>query len=120
MLFLRASGLPLHSEPILYNSQFGGTAISGKTLDKYAAVLLFQNSIVEEHEQSTIVQRADQPPKSLFQRDDCRRNLILKEGIATLGVNRLHPRGDDRIAGHGKRQAVDNHTAQLLSLYIHT
>ncbi len=57
------------------------------------------------------MQRADEASKALFQGNHRRRNLILEKCITPVGVNRLHSRGHNRIAGHRERQAIDNYAA---------
>ena len=52
-------------------------------------VLFLQDTVVQQHQQAAIMQRANQPTKALFQRDDRRRNLIVEEGIAAVGIDRL-------------------------------
>src|SRR4029079_19674699 len=65
------------------------------------------------------MKRADETPKALFQRDDCRRYLILKEGVAAAGFDCLDPRCNHGIGGDCERKAVDDHAAELLALNIH-
>ena len=65
------------------------------------------------------MQRANQASKALFQRDHRGRNLILKKRIAPVGVDSFNSRGYHRVAGHCKRQAIDDHAAQLFALHIH-
>src|SRR5258708_2045061 len=107
-------------EESLHHLQVRSTLVLRQALHKHAAVLLFENAIVEQTEQSAVVQRSDQPSEALFQGDNRRRHLILKKCVATVGVNRLHPRCHHRIARHRKRQPVDDHTTELLTLHVHT
>jgi hypothetical protein len=109
-----------HSEEFLDHLQVRSLFIIWQALDKNFPILFFQNPIVEQRQQSTIVQRSDQPSKSLLQRDDRRRNLILKERIPTLGINRFHPRRNYGITRRRKRQPVDDHATELLSLHVHS
>src|ERR1700732_5248640 len=47
-----------------------------------------------------MMQRPDTPPEALFQGDHRRRHLVLEKRIATIGVNRLHPRRHNRVTRH--------------------
>ena len=64
------------------------------------------------------MQRADEPTKSLLQRDYSRRDLILGERIASVRFDRLHTCRHHGIAGNSKGKFVDYDTAQLFSLHI--
>src|ERR1700730_16945509 len=94
-------------------------SIRRKAFDEYLPILLFQNTVVQQRQQSAIMERADQPPEALFQRDDRRRHLVLEESIAAIRVDGFDPRRYHRIAGDGERQAVDDHATQLLALHVH-
>ncbi len=70
---------------------------------------------VEDGQDAAIGAMADEPPESLQHREDRQRHLVVLEGVAALGVDRLDARGRNRIARRGERQLVDDHAAQLFA-----
>jgi hypothetical protein len=56
----------------------------------------------------------------LLKRDYSGGNLVIKECISALGINRFHSRRDDWIARHRERKAVNDYATQLLALYVDT
>src|SRR5208283_2915085 len=107
-------------EKFLHLSNVGRLRVIRQALHKYPAVGFFQNPIIEQRQQATVVQRANQASKALFQRDDRAGHLVIAEGIAAGAIDRLHARRHNRVARHRERQPVDNHTTQLLALHVHT
>src|SRR5580704_4829647 len=107
-------------EKLLDDSHLGGPFVLRQALHEHASILFLQNAVIEQTEQSAIVQRPDQPSETLFQYDHRSRHLILKKSIPAIGIDRLHPRRHHRIAGHSKWQAVNDHATQLLALHVHT
>jgi hypothetical protein len=101
------------------SSYVGGLFVVGQAFDEEATILLFQNAVVEQHQQTTVMQRANEAAEALLQRDNGSRHLILKEGVASLGVNGFHTCGDDGIAWYRERQAIDDDATELLSLNVH-
>ena len=77
-----------HAKEFFHLLQVGGPAIRRQTFHEHFSVLLLQNAVVQQHQQSAIMERADQAPEALFQRDHRRRHLVLEEGIAAVGVDR--------------------------------
>src|SRR6266496_670623 len=107
-------------EPLLDLSQIRRPAVIRQALHKHSAVLLFQDAIIEQRQQAAIVQRTNQPAEALFQRDHRRRDLIIEKRIAAALINSFDTRCDNWIRGNRKRKPVDNHTAELLTLYIYS
>src|SRR5579872_2342203 len=97
-----------HTEKLLNHSQVRSSSVVWQAFDEYAAVLFLEDAIVEEHQQSTVMQRTNQPSESLFEGDYGRRHLILKECVAAFGVDGLYPGRYHRIGGYGEWQAIDD------------
>ena len=73
---------------------------------------------IEHNQYATVGSRPDKPPKPLFEGNGGLGNLIVEESAASAILDRFHARLDNRIAGYGKREPVDNHAAQLLALNV--
>ena len=99
--------------------QASGPTITGQAIKEELAVLLADEPVVENGQDTAVVSTADQAPKSLLQRDHGLRDLIISEGVATVFVDLADSGGDDRIGGHREGQAVNDHRAELLSLYVY-
>src|SRR5208282_1899915 len=82
----RVPSLPTRAEEFLYGAQFHSLPIVRQTFHKDAAVLLLQNSIVEQGQQAAVMQRTNQPPEALFERDHRRGHLVLKERIPPFRI----------------------------------
>src|ERR1039458_9229101 len=106
-------------EELLYFFQVRCSAVRGKTLHKPPPVRLLQNPVVEQSQQTTIVQRSNQSSKSLLQCNDGARHLVFEESVAAASIDGFHPSRNHRIARNGKRQAIDDHAAQLFALHVH-
>ncbi len=117
---MQDAGSVSRSEEALNHSHIGRPLVARETLHEDAAVLFFQDAVVEQHEQAAVVKRTDEASEALLQGDDCGGHLILKERIATLAIDCFHTRSHDRIARNCERQPVDDHATELLTLHVYT
>src|SRR5271165_402593 len=90
-----------------------------QTVQKHPPVLLLQYAVIQQAQQPAILQRTNQPAEPLLERNHRARHLILEERIAAVLVDGLDARRHHWIIRHRKRQPVDDHAAQLLSLHVH-
>src|SRR5579884_3821971 len=97
-----------------------GRAVFWKALEEDAPVTLTSDAVIEQHQNPAIVQRTNQSPEALLQRDHSAGNLIFHERVAPIGGNRRDTSSNHGIVWDGKRQAVDDHAAKLLALHIHS
>src|SRR6266478_1089845 len=115
------SGIKLstEAEKLLHLLDVGGSSVSWQAFYEHFSVLLLQNAVVQQHQQAAIMQRPDQASETLFQGNHSRGHLVLKKGIAAVGIDGLHSRRDYGVAGHGEWQAVDDHATELLALHVY-
>src|ERR1035441_2436684 len=73
-------------QEFLHFFQVRGPAVARQALHKPPPVLLLQNPVVEQRQQAAIVQRSNQSPKSLLQRNNRARHLVFKESVAAASV----------------------------------
>ncbi len=93
--------------------------ITRQAVKEYFAVLLAHQSLVQDGENAAVFPAANQPAKSLLQRDDGLGDLVIGEGTAPVFVDQADPGRDDGVRGHGKREAINDDRAQLGSLDVH-
>src|SRR5208283_4239740 len=108
------------SEELLHRFDIRCSTVRRQAVEKHVPVLLLEDTVVQQAEQATVAERANQPAKPLLQRDHGTRDLVLEEGIAAIFVYRLDSRGHHGIVRHGKRQLVDDDATQLLALHVNS
>src|SRR5205823_2975333 len=107
-------------EKLLHVFQPGGEPVIGKTVEKYLAVALPCDAIIEQDQHSTVRTAANQPPESLLECDGGLRNLVIVKWITALLPDTLNSRAHHRIVRHRKRQLINDNAAQLLARHIHS
>src|SRR5580658_7125523 len=71
----RAIRLSAYAKELLHRAHLRRLLVIRQAVDEHAAVLLLQNAVVEQHQQSAIVQRANEASEALLQGDHGRRHL---------------------------------------------
>ena len=56
----------LCAEELLYLAKLSGPVITRQAFDEYAPIGFLEDAIVEQHQQATIVQRANKPSETLL------------------------------------------------------
>src|SRR5437588_449818 len=95
-----------------------GEAVGGQGFKENTAVALALDAGVEEHQNTTIRERADKAAEALLKCDDGVGNLVVEEGFAPESFDGFHSGFDDRVAGDGEGETVDDDATQLLALYV--
>jgi hypothetical protein len=93
-------------------------AVRRQAFDKDSAVIHVLDAPIEHNQYTTVGSRPDEPAKPLFEGNCGLGNLIVEESAASAILDRFDTRLENRIAGYGKRETVDNHAAQLLALNV--
>src|SRR5579862_1667827 len=83
-------------------------AVRRKRFEEDTAVALALNSWIEEHKDAAVVEAANKAAETLFERDNRIGNLVVEEGFTAEGLDRLHPRFDDWVAGNSEGQPVND------------
>src|SRR5882757_8674349 len=78
-------------------------------LQEYLSIPLGGESWIAEHDDSEIVEIANQAADPLFQGQHGLRQLILGKGISSAPADALETRLEQWIVGRGERQLVDGH-----------
>src|SRR5579863_8644361 len=104
----------------LHDTHIGRPFVIRQAFHEDSAVLLFEYAVIEQHQQASVMKRANEASEALFQGYNGGWDLILEEGVAAAGIDCLDSRRDHWITGHCEGQAVDNHATQLLPLNVHT
>src|ERR1700749_1507390 len=97
------------TEECFYFSNVPGFLVSRQAVDKGLSIALFQKTVVQQRQDTTVFHRTNQAAKSLLQSNHGRRHLIFKKSIASGGINRAYACRHHRIIRHSKWQPVDNH-----------
>ena len=63
-------------------------------------------------------ERADEAAEALLEGEDGRRDLVVVEGLAAGLLDGLHAGLDDRIAGDGEGQTVDDDATERFALHV--
>src|ERR1017187_9713453 len=103
---------------LLHIRDGGGDAVRRQALEKGLPVTLARDARVEQHQHTAIFKRTDEPAEALLQGEDGGGDLVVEERLATGFFNCLHARLDDRVAGYGKRQPVNDDATERLALHI--
>src|SRR5689334_20267083 len=106
-------------EKFLHVFDSGCECVVWKTIEKHLPVPLLCNPVIQQDQNASIRTAADQPAKSLFQRDSRLRNLVIVEWIPSGSANGFDPGMDHGIVGNRERQLIYNNAAQLLARHIH-
>ena len=114
------SALGFDAEELFDRAEVGSAFVVGKAIEEDAAVLFFQDAVVEQDEEAAVVEGANEASKALFEGDDGGGDLILEEGVAAFGVDGFDASGDDGIAGDGEGQTIDDDATELLALHVDT
>src|ERR1035438_7547972 len=85
-------------EKLLHIRQFGGESVIRQAVEKYLAVPLLGDPVIQQDQHSPVALAADQPSKSLFQSDGRLRNLVVVKRIAPGLANILDARVHHGIA----------------------
>src|SRR5689334_11866785 len=65
-----------HSEEFFHLLYVRGPSVRRQTFNEHLAVLLFQNAVVQQNQQATIMQGSDEASKTLLEGNHRGRNLI--------------------------------------------
>src|SRR5712691_5053111 len=87
-------------------------------LQEYLSIPLGGEPWIAEHDDSEIVEIADQAAYALFQGQHGLRQLILGKGISSAPADALEPRLEQRIVGRGERQLIDGHDRKRLTFHV--
>ena len=96
-----------------------GHAVGWQALQEGLAVSLSPDSGVEEDQDTAVFQRADEAAEALFEGEHGSGDLVVEEGLAARFFDGLHARRNDRVAGHGEGQLVDNDAAEGFALDVY-
>lgn len=99
------------AEELLNFAYIGGAGVGREALDEDSSVLFFQDAVVEEHEQSTVVERSDEASEALFEGNHRGGHRVVIKAVPTIVVDSATPGLYDGIAGHSERNLVDDDAA---------
>src|SRR5579863_3260425 len=88
-------------------------------LDKNSTILHALNPVIENGENAAIRLGADQAAEALLEREDGFGDLVFGEGVAAIVLEGADARGDDRIAGNGERQFINDDAGKLRAGNVH-
>jgi hypothetical protein len=93
-------------------------AVRRQAFDEDSSIFNVLDAPIEHNQYTTVGSRPDEPAKPLFEGNSGFGNLIVEESAASAILDRFDACLENRIAGYGKREPVDNHAAQLLALNV--
>src|ERR1035437_2650128 len=106
-------------EKLLHIRQFGGESVIRQAVEKYLAVSLLGDPVIQQDQHAAVALAANQPSKSLFQGDGRLRNLVVVKRIAPGFADIFDSGIHHRIVGHRKGQFIYDNAAQLFTRDIH-
>src|SRR6185295_3165900 len=102
-------------EKLLYVSPLGCKSVFGQAVEENLPIPRLRNPVIQQGQHPAIRAAADQPSKTLLQRDSGLRNLVAVESIPAIVLDRGNPSFHHGIAGHRERQLIDDNATELLS-----
>ena len=87
----------------------------GKRREDRRAVTRRSGTSVQQRDETAIATATDEPSKALLQPHRRRRNHVVLEAVEPARFERANARHDERIAGRGKRQTVDDHARERVA-----
>ncbi len=80
------------AEELFDFADVGGAGVGGEALDEDFAVLFFEDAIVEQDEQATVVEGADEASEALLEGDDGGGDGVVEERVAAGSSSMARPR----------------------------
>src|SRR5436190_1481321 len=104
---------------LLYVFPFGCESIFGQAVEENLPIARPRNPMIQQGQHPAVRAAADQPTKTLLQRDGSLWNLVTVEGIPAIVLDRGNPSFDNGIAGYRERQFIDDNATQLFARHVH-
>src|SRR5579885_769692 len=98
--------------------EFRGMGVIGQAGEKNPAVALPQNAVIQQRKHAAVLAVPDQPAETLLERKDRLGHLVLVKRVAAVFADVPYTGFHDRVARHGKWQAVDDDAPKLFAGHI--